>query len=594
MSVGLKELVKDNVVTHAIQQTENTSTQAGNLLIQGINKYSQGVEAIDKSVSIGNALGILTGLPQEQLPQNRLTNTSYHDIRSGAVNRIRQLNPTAGLVADIVAPNVADLAFGAGKIGKAGRGIKQLVKRGPDALRILRNAASDAIDPRSLAVAGGPGVPMRIGSQAAQELATSPGSLFIKGGGGVSDVAKSGKARRLVSTAVNEQVPLDPDLARRHVAKRFGGDPKNQQFMNDLAQMHKDVRRWVDGKGNGRLAGYPGQRTIIAPDGKKYRVRDSNLQGQTRRFSINQDISAQNTAQIRKIAREPDQQSLKAIFEKNVPPDKVESTLAFYNATNKRIYSRLTTARKRYNKLNPDNKTSIEHIFDVDFYKRLKKEVPGFKGQGADESWNLKMIPYVLNSKTGALNKKSKDIGGVLIDAIRKDEFIDYNKVVKDFVDLDLGPKINKLTPDDWDEIVDISMKNPKLNMQQILINYTQKKVKKVEPTHFSDWIRKHIKRSQEIGIKEPVWKDGSIDYIWRPQSNTGQIDIPPQSAKSFKGLRNEFFSQIEDLPSGSVWELNPKFKDEKRRRIYARLFKGDNRITRNADETLGWVLRVP
>jgi len=199
-----------------------------------------------------------------------------------------------------------------------------------------------------------------------------------------------------------------------------------------------------------------------------------------------------------------------------------------------------------------------------------------------------------LNSKTGALNKKSKDIGGVLIDAIRKDEFIDYNKVVKDFVDLDLGPKINKLTPDDWDEIVDISMKNPKLNMQQILINYTQKKVKKVEPTHFSDWIRKHIKRSQEIGIKEPVWKDGSIDYIWRPQSNTGQIDIPPQSAKSFKGLRNEFFSQIEDLPSGSVWELNPKFKDEKRRRIYARLFKGDNRITRNADETLGWVLRVP
>ena len=593
MSVGLKELVKDNVVTHAIQQTENTATQAGNLLIQGINKYSQGVEAIDKSVSIGSALGILTGLPQDRLPQNRFTNTSYHDIRSGAVNKIRQLNPTAGLVADIVAPNVADLAFGAGKIGKAGRGIKQLVKRGPDALRILRNAASDAIDPRSLAIAGGPGVPMRIGSQAAKELTTSPGSLFIKGSN-VPAVATSGKARRLVSSAVDETIPIDPDLAKRHVAKRFGGDPKNTQFMQELSQIHKDVRKWFDGKGNGRLAGYPGQRTIIAPDGTRYRVRDSNLQGQTGSFSINQDISAVNTAQIRKIARQPDQQSLKEIFAKVVSPDKVDSTLASYNAINKRIYSRLTTARKRYNLKNPNNKTSIEHIFDVDFYKRLKAEVPGFSGQGADEAWNLKMIPYILNSKTGALNKKSKDIGGVLIDAIRKDEFIDYNKVVKDFVDLDLGPKINKLTPDDWDEIVDISMKNPKLNMQQILINYTQKKVKKVEPTHFSDWIRKHIKRSQEIGIKEPVWKDGSINYTWRPQSNTGQIDIPPQSAKSFKGLRNEFFEQIDNLPSGSVWELNPQFKDEKRRRIYARLFKGDKRITRNADETLGWVLRVP
>jgi|LULZ01.1.fsa_nt_gb hypothetical protein len=119
-------------------------------------------------------------------------------------------------------------------------------------------------------------------------------------------------------------------------------------------------------------------------------------------------------------------------------------------------------------------------------------------------------------------------------------------------------------------------------------------KIKKTKPTQFPDKIQKHINRSQEIGITEPSWKDGSIDYIWRPQSNTGQIDIPPQSMKTFKGLRDEFFSQIENLPSGSVWELNPKFKDVKRRRIYARLFDSDKRITRNADETLGWVLKVP
>ena len=117
---------------------------------------------------------------------------------------------------------------------------------------------------------------------------------------------------------------------------------------------------------------------------------------------------------------------------------------------------------------------------------------------------------------------------------------------------------------------------------------------KKAKPTQFPDNIQRHIQRSQEIGITEPQWKSGSIDYTWRPQSGTGQIDIPPQSAKGFKGLRDEFFEQIEELPSGSVWELNPKFKDEQRRRIYARLFGKDKRITRNPDPTLGWVLTVP
>tara|TARA_R100000781_G_scaffold106892_1_gene70972 strand:- start:635 stop:2017 length:1383 start_codon:yes stop_codon:yes gene_type:complete len=117
---------------------------------------------------------------------------------------------------------------------------------------------------------------------------------------------------------------------------------------------------------------------------------------------------------------------------------------------------------------------------------------------------------------------------------------------------------------------------------------------KKTKPTQFPDQIQRHIDRSQEIGIPEPTWKSGSIDYTWRPQSGTGQIDIPPQSLKTFKGLRDEFFNQIEDLPSGSVWELNPKFKDAKRRRIYGKLFEGDKRITRNADETLGWVLTIP
>ena len=144
----------------------------------------------------------------------------------------------------------------------------------------------------------------------------------------------------------------------------------------------------------------------------------------------------------------------------------------------------------------------------------------------------------------------------------------------------------NVNVPKTWEEYVDLKL--PELKQKGLRLR------KKTKPTQFPDKIQRHIDRSQEIGITEPSWKDGSIDYIWRPQSNTGQIDIPPQSMKTFKGLRDEFFGQIEDLPSGSVWELNPKFKDAKRRRIYAKLFENDKRITRNADETLGWILRVP
>ena len=251
--------------------------------------------------------------------------------------------------------------------------------------------------------------------------------------------------------------------------------------MEKLKVLHGNVRKYVDSKGKGRLAGYPKEgRTIKAPDGIEYRVRDSNKAGGKGKFSINQDISARNTDQIRKIARQSDEGSLLQHFKKYVPKNKTKEALESYKATSQKIYKSLESARSRYNiKLKKagvpkSEHATVEHIFDVDFYKRLKDEVPGFKGQGADEAWNLKMISFALNSKTGALNKKVKDIGQTLIDSVKKDEFIDYNKVVKDFVQNDLGTKVNKLKPKDWDKITDFSMKNPDLNMHQILLEYTK------------------------------------------------------------------------------------------------------------------------
>ena len=305
--------------------------------------------------------------------------------------------------------------------------------------------------------------------------------LITKGapeaGAGIKIGGKGVVKRTPTSALIKEQLKdLDPRLAKRDVAKRYADQPI---FIKELDQLNTKVQKWYDGPGKGRLAGFPKEgRTITAPDGIKYRVRDSNKAGGTGKFSINQDISARNTAQIRKIAQGPDQRTLAKQFEKWVPKNQVNSAVESYTKTNKKVYNALTAARKRYNVGKPKAEhATIEHIFDVDFHKRLKDEaVKGFSGKGADELWNLKMIDYALNSKTGALNKKAKDMGQVLIDAVRKDEFIDYNQVVKDFVDNNLGSKIAKLKPKDWDIITEYSMKNPKLNMQQILLEYTKGK----------------------------------------------------------------------------------------------------------------------
>jgi len=372
------------------------------------------------------------------------------DETEGIIPRLRGLKQlvTQGTVTD-VGPGMKTAVQKSKRPGALGKGNTKVQQR-------LKNLLIETDDAEQL---------KQLGIKSADDL-----EIGIKKGEGIVK-------RTPTSALIKEQLKdLDPKLAKRDVAKRYADQPI---FIKKLDQLNTKVQQWYDGPGKGRLAGFPKEgRTITAPDGIKYRIRDSNKAGGTGKFSINQDISARNTAQIRKIAQGPDIKTLAEQFKKHVPKNQVSSAVESYTKTNKKVYNALTAARKRYNVGKPKaDHATIEHIFDVDFHKRLKDEaVKGFSGQGADELWNLKMIDYALNSKTGALNKKAKDMGQVLIDAVRKDEFIDYNQVVKDFVDNDLGSKIAKLKPKDWDIITEYSMKNPKLNMQQILINYTKGK----------------------------------------------------------------------------------------------------------------------
>ena len=364
--------------------------------------------------------------------------------------------------------------------------------------------------------------------------------------GGKAPISAARNALRLKSLSNATELLVDTTLNRVGIARRYAD---NKAFINKLDKINRDV---ID-QG---LENYKGPRSVKAPDGKTYKIETSGKTGELKTSWRNQEV-AQKAADWR------------VETEKLLTPDAS-------------IRSRANAKMRQLKKKGLDG----HHIIPLKVSRELMES----------------MTPKQWAARVAADAKKNMFHGHDprnIVGAKRS------NKVPHKPTDLwhrtgtPDSPGYHALEKQvDWrrDDLTifrDQMVQQVKPRRQA---KYRQKLAltKKTKPTQFPDNIQRHIQRSQEIGIPEPQWKSGSIDYTWRPQSGTGQIDIPPQSAKGFKGLRDEFFKQIEELPSGSVWELNPKFKDEKRRRIYARLFGKDKRITRNPDPTLGWVLKVP
>ena len=174
---------------------------------QGLKIADKSVRAIDNAVSLRSLGGVLT----KHLPEHKVLDTSYGDIRSAGVEKARELHPAAGFAADILAPNVVDLAFGAGKITKGLKGIKHGISLTPDILKIARNNIDDLISPKVVATAGGPPMSLRMARNTAEQF-TKANPLMIKGTKEVAtDIAKSGEARRLaakISDTTKTQKPV--------------------------------------------------------------------------------------------------------------------------------------------------------------------------------------------------------------------------------------------------------------------------------------------------------------------------------------------------------------------------------------------------
>ena len=167
-----ENLLTDNLL---IDTANKSAEVVKDVTLGGLKIADTGIKAIDNAVSLRSLGGVLT----KHLPEHKILDTSYGDIRSAGVEKVREWNPVAGVAADILAPNVVDLAFGAGKIVKGAKAIKHGISLTPDVLKIVRNSVDDLISPK-LVTAGGPALPSRLAISTAEQF-TKANPLMIKG-----------------------------------------------------------------------------------------------------------------------------------------------------------------------------------------------------------------------------------------------------------------------------------------------------------------------------------------------------------------------------------------------------------------------------
>ena len=252
-----------------------------------------------------------------------------------------------------------------------------------------------------------------------------------------------------------KEVPQN--VRKRSAARIHYGDT---DFIDDLSAKTKVLEDTFAKQGN--LEGItPDMRQIKAPNGEKYIYKSTSPKGQPGKFSWKTESGIKEVIRSRNVATKLDKETLVPLFKKHFSDlpssDKLaEKAYREYLRTNRKVVTEVQEAIKAMNKL-PNGKLkpyedrlSLEHIFDVNFYPRTKKDlVSKFSGKGADELDNLKVLPYTMNSQTGALNKKIS-IDDALIGAVRRGEFTDYDKSVAQFLYADIGNQVKNFTKADW------------------------------------------------------------------------------------------------------------------------------------------------
>jgi len=402
------------------------------------------------------------------------------DLGRKAVSGIQQASQDQEGIGDDILRFGGKLLQGAGKVAET-RGIKQGLQLLDAPVHYLAEGAGNiaekaGVDPRLA----------KWGVRAA-EMGLTMGGGMAKKTGKLDDLARlaSNRMDELAVAGMNKlpsqnvhaysnvaEVPSNV-RARRVTKKHFG----STEFIDDFSKKTQILENTFAKQGN--LDGVPSDvRKIVAPDGEKYVYKSTSPKGKPGKFSWKADSNIQEVIRSRRNATKLDQQTLKPLFEKLTDEGSAIEKLNQYKKTNHKVVTEVQEAIKRINKGKPKSEwLSLEHIFDVNFYPRTKKDlVSKFSGQGADELDNLKVIPYTMNSQTGALNKKIT-IDDALIKAVRRGEFTDYDKSVSQFLFYDMGDEVAKFTKKDWKVVTDRILKGEDgVTVQDMLFDYIKKK----------------------------------------------------------------------------------------------------------------------
>jgi len=331
------------------------------------------------------------------------------------------------------------------------------------------------------------GIDPRIGGFAGNLVGDAVTGGFVrkapKIAGKLSDQAASFAAKNIPAQTVSAYNKFDDfpqNIKDIQIARKNKG---NTKFLNELAEKTDFMDDHISKHGRT----YTGKNQFITMpdtgDQFKYMWKDKRMSWRNWTQEVKQKLTRLNN-------QKPDKKSIMPIMERHVGSKYVGAATDAYVETNTKVFNEVDHAIKRHNKAikakkkaagltkaeinNKADLLSLEHIFDVNFYERLKELVPNFQARGANEMGNISALNNVLNVKTGAANKKIS-IHDAFINNIKSGKgFPDYNKSVGDFVENRVD-RVKDFSQTQWDEFLGQVIQKEDVNVQEILIDMLKK-----------------------------------------------------------------------------------------------------------------------
>ena len=274
-------------------------------------------------------------------------------------------------------------------------------------------------------------------------------------------------------TAANK---LPASVQDVQIARKLKGD---KEFISELAgkttRMKTLISKTADKRGWANLNKYKGGDNLITtPKGEKFRYMWKDG-----RYSWRSMTSEAKRKLTRMTGEGADLKSITEQFKNHFNPKQAKEAAEIYVNTQRTVKKKIDDVIKKFNKglaKNDPSKLSLEHITDVKFLDRIKKDVPGFSGRGANELQNLTILDLPTNMRTGALNKKM-DHWQSVIDSVKTGKgFPDYDKSIVNFIYEDVGGMVADFKQKDWDEFLSNMITRQGDTAYDILIEMARKR----------------------------------------------------------------------------------------------------------------------